>query len=61
MGGIKILVYNPGNSNFSLIAQLWFFREERLAIFQFKTNKFILLFYFVYLFKSTFDRSSNGF
>lgn len=61
MGGVKFLVYNSGNSSFSFIAQLWFFREERLTIFQLKTNEFILLFYFVYVLKSTSDSGSNGF
>lgn len=60
-GGLKFLVYNSGNPAFSLSAQLWIFREERLAIFQLKTNTFILLFYFVYLLKCTFDSSANGF
>ena len=61
MGGLNILVYNSGNSDFSLIAQLWFFTGERHPNFFLTQNNFILLFYFLHLFKSTLDSSSNGF
>lgn len=42
------------------MAQL-IFQEERLAIFQLKANKCILLFYFLYCLKNISNSSSNGF